>query len=71
MNPNTKTWIGQVTTGHGFMVLAPTVLAMLSGTMTWNVAFPLLTAAIIGLVWPENTGLKDAAQTVAADLEKV
>ena len=71
MNPNTKIWIGQVTTGHGFMVLAPTFLAMLSGTMTWNVAFPLLAAAIVGLVWPENTGLKDAAQTVAADLEKV
>lgn len=69
MNTNTKTWIGQVTTGHGFMVLAPTLLAVLSGTMSWTVAFPLLVAGIVGLAWPEKTALKDTAQTVAADLE--
>ena len=71
MNSSTKTWIGQVTTGHGFMILAPTLLAALSGTMSWNAAFPLLVAAVVGLAWPENAGLKDATQTVAADLEKV
>lgn len=69
MNKNTKTWIGQVTTGHGFMVIAPTLLAVLSGTMSWTIAFPLLVAGVVGLVWPENTRLKDAAQTVAGDLE--
>lgn len=69
MNPSTKTWIGQVTTGHAFMVLAPTLLAVLSGTMSWQLAFPLVVAGAVGLVWPENTALKDAAQTAAADLE--
>ncbi len=71
MNSSSKTWIGQVTTGHGFMVLAPTLLAVLSGTMSWTVAFPLLVASAIGLAWPENAALKDAAQTAAADLEKI
>lgn len=51
------------------MVLASTVLAVLSGTMTWQTAMPLLAAGVVGLVWPENTALKSAAQTVAADLE--
>jgi hypothetical protein len=71
LNSSTKIWIGQVTTGHGFMVIAPTLLATLSGTMSWRVAFPLLVAGVVGLAWPENPALKDAAQTVAADLEKV
>ena len=71
MSNSTNAWFGQVTTGTGFMLLAPTLLAALSGTMSWSAAFPLLVAAAVGLVWPENTGLKDAAQTAAADLEKV
>lgn len=70
LNIFANTWIGQVTTGHGFMVLVPTLLAALSGTMSWTVAFPLLVAGAVGLVWPENAGLKEAAQTAAADLEK-
>jgi len=68
---STKTWIGQVTTGHGFMLLAPTLLAVFAGTMSWDVAFPLLVAGAVGLAWPENGPLKDAAQAVAADLEKL
>ena len=71
MNPSTNTWIGQVTTGHGFMILVPTLLAVLAGTMSWTVAFPLLVAGAVGLAWPENAPLKDAAQTVANDLEKL
>ena len=71
MNPSTKTWIGQVTTGHGAMVIVPTLLAVLSGTMTWQIAFPLLIAGTVGLIWPENTVLQGAAQTAAADLEKI
>jgi hypothetical protein len=71
LNIFTSTWIGQVTTGHGFMVLVPTLLAALSGTMSWTVALPLLIAGVVGLVWPENAGLKEAAQTAAADLEKI
>ncbi len=71
MNLTTNTWIGQVTTGHGFMVLVPTLCAAIAGTMSWNVALPLLAAGVVGLAWPENAPLKDAAQTVATDLEKL
>lgn len=68
MSTSLKSWFGQVTTGHGVMVLAPTLLSVLSGTMTWTQAAPLLVAGAVGLVWPENTGLKTAAQTSAADI---
>lgn len=71
LSTSTNTWLGQVTTGHGFMVLAPTLLAALSGEMSWTAAFPLLVASAVGLVWPENAGLKEATQTAAADLEKI
>lgn len=64
-----KTWIGQVTTGHGCMILAPTLLAVADGTMTWQTAIPLLVAGVIGLAWPENAPLKAAAQKAAVDVE--
>ena len=69
MNSSTKIWIGQVTTGHGFMLLAPTLLAVLSGTMTWAIAFPLLVAGVVGLMWPENAALEDVAKTMATEFE--
>lgn len=62
-------WIGEVTTGHGAMILGPTVLAVSSGTMTWPTAVPFLAAGVIGLLWPENTALKGAAQTAATNVE--
>jgi hypothetical protein len=71
LNSSNNTWIGQVTTGHGFMVLTPTLLAALSGSMSWTDAIPLLVAGAVGLIWPENAGLKSAAQTAAIDLEKI
>jgi hypothetical protein len=37
--------------------------------MTWSTAVPLLSAGVIGLLWPENTALQSAAQTAAADVE--
>jgi hypothetical protein len=65
------TWFSQVTTGHGFMILAPTLLSVLSGQMTWSTATPLLVAGAIGVVWPENTALQSAGQATAADLASV
>jgi hypothetical protein len=62
-------WIGEVTTGHGAMILGPTLLAASTGTMSWLTAVPLLGAGIIGLLWPENAALKSATQTVATDVE--
>jgi hypothetical protein len=63
-----KTWFGEVTTGHGVMVLSGTILSVLSGGMTWAGAAPLLAAGVIGLIWPENTSLQTAGQAVATDL---
>jgi hypothetical protein len=62
-------WIGEVTTGHGAMILGPTLLAASSGTMSWSTAVPLLGAGVIGLFWPENAALKSATQTVTTDVE--
>jgi hypothetical protein len=62
-------WLGEVTTGHGAMILGPTLLAASSGTMTWPTAVPFLVAGVVGLLWPENTALKSAAQTAATDVE--
>ena len=63
------TWVGQVTTGHGFMILGPTLLAVATGSVTWPVAVPMIVAGAVGLLWPENTQLKSASQAVATDVE--
>jgi hypothetical protein len=66
-----KTWFGEVTTGHGVMILAGTLLSVLSGGMNWTGAAPLLVAGVIGLIWPENAALQAAGQTVATDVAGV
>jgi hypothetical protein len=71
VNFSLSTWIGEVTTGHGAMILGPTLLAAASGTMSWSTAVPFLAAGITGLLWPENTALKGAVQTTATDVEAV
>ena len=53
------------------MVLASTTMAALSGTMSWATAAPLLVAGAVGLVWPENTALRDATQATASDMANV
>lgn len=68
MNTSIKSWLGQVTTGHGVMVLVPTLMSAVSGTMSWSQAAPLLVAGVVGLAWPENTALASSAQTSAADI---
>jgi hypothetical protein len=66
---NFRTWIGEVTTGHGVMILGPTLLAAFSGTMSWPTAVPFLVAGVVGLAWPENTVLRSVAQAGALDVE--
>jgi hypothetical protein len=68
MSNSFRAWLGQVTTGHGFMILTPTLIAALSGQMSWSTAAPLMAAGLIGLAWPENTALQTAGQTVASDV---
>jgi hypothetical protein len=60
------TWFGGVTTGHGVMILAGTLLSVFSGGLTWSAAAPLLTAGVIGLIWPENAPQQPAGQAAAA-----
>lgn len=62
-------WAGQVTTGHGAMVLVGTLLACLHGDMTWAAGAPLLAAGFIGVIWPENTGLAAQAGKIATDAQ--
>jgi hypothetical protein len=62
-----KTWAGEVTTGHGVMVLSGTLLGILSGQIPWSGAAPLMAAGVIGLIWPENAALQAAGQTVATE----
>ena len=69
MDFDLNTWIGQVTTGHGAMILGPTLLATASGTIDWQTAIPFLAAGVIGLLWPENVPMQSAARTVASDVE--
>jgi hypothetical protein len=64
-------WSGQVTTGHGFMIIAGTLLSVFTGSVTWTTAAPLLVAAVVGLVWPENTALQTAARATVTDVENV
>ncbi len=69
MNPFPSPWLSQVTTGHGCMVIVSTMVAFLSGTISWPAAVPLLVAGIVGLLWPENKNLQRAALTAATDFE--
>ena len=69
MHFDLNAWIGQVTTGHGAMILGPTLLAAISGTITWRTAIPFLAAGIIGLLWPENAPMQVAATNTTTDVE--
>ncbi len=73
MNILPRDWMGEITTGHGAMILVPTLLALASEAMTWETAAPLLAAGVIGLIWPERRpgappfGQEPPQQTVAPD----
>ena len=71
MNKALKDWFGQATTAHGIMVLVPTVLAVLGGSMSWRQAAPLLIAGAIGLIWPENTAQRSDARSLAMDVARL
>lgn len=63
-----KSWLGQVTTGHGFIALVGIAIAVMDGDLTWQRAAPMVAASLVALAWPENT----RAQTIARDVtEKV
>ena len=66
MNPQAfRSWYGQVTTGAGMMLLAPTLLALLAHQVTLEQAIPALAAGVVGLIWPENKPLAEAVRGAA------
>lgn len=69
MNGPFKAWFGQVTTGIGALIGTPVIIALLTHQITPEQALPGIVAALVGLLWPENKGLAQSAQTAAADLE--
>lgn len=69
MNPTLKTWSGQITTGIGALIGGPAVIGLLTHQLTLDQAIPLLIAAVIGLIFPENKALATSAQTTATDAE--
>ena len=66
-----KSWFGQSTTGTGVAVLLATMGSVAAGSLSWDHALPLLVAAIVGLIWPENSALQAAAGSTAASLESL
>jgi hypothetical protein len=69
MNFRFSSWIGQTTTGHGVMIVVPTLLAVASGSISLGAAVPLLLAGVIGLLWPENAAAQSTGKAVAMDVE--
>lgn len=64
-----KRWLGQSTTGAGVATLLATMGSLIAGTLSWDHALPLLAAAIVGLIWPENAAFQAAAGDTAASVE--
>ena len=66
-----RKWLGQSTTGTGLSALFAYLVAVASGSMTWVQAMPLLVGGLVGLVWPEDAGLKSAAQETTISIERL
>ncbi len=64
-------WLGQSTTGAGFATLIATVGSVATGTLSWQHAVPLVVGGLVGLIWPENTGMQATASTAAASLQNL
>lgn len=66
-----RNWLAQSTTGTGLSALFAYFAAVASGSMTWIQAIPLLVGGLVGLAWPENAGLKSAAQEATISIERL
>lgn len=47
-------WLGQVTTGFAAAGGIATLLAVLSGTITWQQSIAPLVSAVVLAIWPEH-----------------
>lgn len=66
-----RKWLAQSTTGTGLSALFAYLAAVASGSMTWMQALPLLVGGLVGLAWPEDVGLKSAAQETTVSIERL
>lgn len=62
-----KSWATQPTTVAGISALLGTLSGWASGAITMHTAIPLVVTGVVAIIIPDNTGLKDAAGTLAAD----
>lgn len=66
-----RKWLAQSTTGTGLSALFAYLAAVASGSMTWVQAMPLLVGGLVGLAWPEDAGLKSAAEETTLSIERL
>lgn len=66
-----RKWLAQSTTGTGLSALFAYLAAVASGSMIWVQAMPLLVGGLVGLAWPEDAGLKSAAQETTISIERL
>ncbi len=64
-----RSWLSQATTGGGIAALLGTASALAAGQLSLHQAIPVLVAGVVGLIWPENSGSKAAAETAATSIE--
>lgn len=64
---NLPAWLTTSTTGQGGSVLLGLVAGLSTGTLTWQHAIPIAVLGVALILFPQNPGLAQAAQTVATD----
>lgn len=63
-------WARQPTTIAGLSALSGAALALLGGQMTWQGAAPIIVAALVGIILPDNSVAKEEVAKVVADAIK-
>lgn len=63
-------WLRQPSTIAGLSGLVAIVCALLTGQIDWAQAAPLIAGAAVSIAMPDNTGARQAAQTLARDFTR-
>ena len=62
-----RVWVRQPTTVAGISTVAGTGMGILSGTVTWQAAVPIVLGGIVAMVLPDNSGARNSVERTAAD----
>lgn len=62
------TWLGQVTTGGGVVLLIKAVGDLAQGASIATV-WPTLLMALVAMIWPENTAAQAAGKQLVTDAQ--